>query len=174
MIEGDLPACVDYRFEVATGRAAGADAVENDAHLDAGSRAGGESRDKAVGDLARLEDVRLEVDCLPGAANRFQLGGMELSAVGEDVEAGVAAQPAVGERFDGTQELLLADVVQFRTVSSASGDAKPRPCCSAAGRAQGTAGRALRGCPPAGSAGVVRRNHAARLTTPVPSETRNP
>ena len=51
-----------------------------------------------------MEDVGLEADAVAGGADGLELGGVEVGAVGEDLEAAGAVDDGVGEGFDEVEE----------------------------------------------------------------------
>ncbi len=91
-------------------RAKAADRVHHDRRAHAGPRALGKRVDELLTDLAFLEDVALEVDRFPCAANRLEHRRIEVIAVREDVDLVVVFERRVARRLEHVDEVIARAV----------------------------------------------------------------
>ena len=76
-----------HRLEIARVHLARADPVNEHVDFDPGSRAFGQCFSKFLTDVARPVNVSLQIDGVPGAADRFEHRGKDLIAVNQSADA---------------------------------------------------------------------------------------
>ena len=96
--------------EDGSGRAEASQSVDDNAHLDTGTRAFGQRFDDFAGDLAFEKFIELQIDGAAGFADRGQLFRIKGGTVGEGTNAR-AADLRIGDQAQELQELVGLDGV---------------------------------------------------------------